>query len=1019
MRASVWRAVVVLAVGLLDAPVLAAEFPQPPDTERSTAEPLNAAETAATAQLPPGFRLEVFAAEPEVCNPIAMATDGRGRLWVAENFTWAGNGLGVWDDTLRDRLVVFTDTDGDGRHDERTVFWDQGTRLTSVAVGLGGVWVIDLPQVLFIPDANDDLVPDGPPVVVLDGFDQESVGHTPANGLTWGPDGWLWGRHGIQGTSRIGPPGSADSQRVQINTGIWRYHPGRRVVEKVIDGMTNSWGTDFDSHGETFVINTVIGHLWHAVYGSHVERMYGTDLEPHVYDLIPQVADHVHWQTGEAWSDVRDGISDGTSAAGGGHAHIGLMIYQGARWPEAYQGGVLTLNLHGRRINHDRLAAKGVGYTASHGDDLCFLADTFFRGMDLVAAPDGNVFIADWSDTGECHDHDGVLRSTGRIYKLMYGDEPHGDAPQLTADNSAALRQHLFAANQWWSRAAVREWQARSMRGGDLGSDVAWLRQQAAEAADPLHRLRAVWAVAAIGDGLDPPFLLERLADSDPFVRAWGVRLLVDEVRRGGPQPTAEVEEALVAMAADDLAPPVQLHLASAVTRLEADAAWRLAEGLASSDAFAADDRFGQLVWYGLAPLVSSDPVRASRLAASSQLPSLRRSLARRLAGLVEEQPGAAAAVLMAAVDADAAARHDLIHGFADGLRGWRKATPPPGYASLSRELAATGDEAVRSRVRELDIVFGEGLGIEEVRRIATDGTAPAEARREAIAAFAASMPGDGAAVLQGMLGDRSVIAAALRGLARYDDPATPEAAVSRLGVFAPADRRALVDLLATRPAYAAALLDAVASGRIARDEISAFHARQIAGFGDPPLTDRLVSLWGGVRQSDADRRAMIDRLREQLTAETLASADRSHGRGLFARDCASCHVLYGEGRSLGPDLTGSNRGNLDYLLENVVDPSASVGEGFRAVTFLLTDGRSLTGVISGADDRTLTIRTATDTLVLDRQEIDEQTVQQTSLMPDGMLASYAEADVRDLIAYLMGSEQVSLPAGRTAAASE
>jgi putative heme-binding domain-containing protein len=268
------------------------------------------------------------------------------------------------------------------------------------------------------------------------------------------------------------------------------------------------------------------------------------------------------------------------------------------------------------------------------------------------------------------------------------------------------------------------------------------------------------------------------------------------------------------------------------------------------------------------------------------------------------------------------------------------------------------------------------------------------------------------------MLGDRSVIAAALRGLARYDDPATPEAAVSRLGVFAPADRRALVDLLAARPAYAAALLDAVAAGRIAREEISAFHARQIAGFGDQPLTDRLVSLWGAVRQSDADRREMIDRLREQLTAETLASADRSHGRGLFARDCASCHVLYGEGRSLGPDLTGSNRGNLDYLLENVVDPSASVGEGFRAVTFLLTDGRSLTGVVSGADDRTLTIRTATDTLVLDRQEIDEQTVQQTSLMPDGMLASYAEADVRDLVAYLMGSEQVPLPAGSVVSAA-
>ena len=1003
-------AVLALAVSGVMVSVQGDEFPSPPDTERSAAQPLSAVETAATAELPPGFRLEVFAAEPDVRNPIAMATDGRGRLWVAENYTWAGNGLGVWDDTLRDRLVVFADTDGDGTHDERTVFWEGGTRLTSVAVGLGGVWVLDLPQVLFIPDANEDLVPDGPPEVVLDGFDQDSVGHTPANGLTWGPDGWLWGRHGIQGTSKIGPPGASDSQRVQVNTGVWRYHPGRRVVEKVMDGMTNSWGTDFDAHGETFVINTVIGHLWHAVFGSHVERMYGTDLEPHVYDLIPQVADHVHWDSGEAWSDVRDGISDGTSAAGGGHAHIGLMIYQGGTWPETYQGGVFTLNLHGRRINHDLLAPQGVAYAASHGDDLCFMADPFFRGMDLVAAPDGNVYIADWSDTGECHDHDGVLRSTGRIYKLIYGDAEPGPAPHLAADDSAALRQHLFAANQWWSRAAVREWQTRSLRGADLADDVAWLRVQASEAESPLHRLRALWALAAIGDALDQQLLLSGCRDADPFVRSWGVRLLVDEVRRGGPQPAAEVVDALVAMAAEDLAPPVQLHLASAIARLEGDAAWRVAAALASRDTFASDNRFGQLIWYGLAPLVEQRPVAAVRLASAAKLSSLRRSLARRLAGLVEKQPQAAAALLQFAVKADAAARGDLVSGFADGLRGWRQAGPPPGYAAMSAKLAAASDDATRSRLRELDIVFGEGRGIDEVRQIALDGSATAEARREAIAAFAASAPVDGAAVLQGLLGDRSVIAAALQGLARFDDPATPQAAITRLGVFAPADRKALVDLLASRPAYASALLDAVASGRIAREEISAFHARQIADVGDDALTARLVDLWGEVRQSDADRRALIDRLRGQLTAETLAAADHSRGRGLFARDCGTCHVLYGEGRSLGPDLTGSNRTNLDYVLENVVDPSASVGEGFRAVTFLLEDGRSLTGVISQADDRTLTIRTATETLVLDRREIDEQAVQSKSLMPDGMLASYADADIRDLVAYLMGSQQVPLP---------
>ncbi len=1019
--------VLFTVLGLTDARPAVAAFPAPPDTEKAAGGPLPPEEVCATAQLPPGFRLLPFASEPAVQNPIGICTDARGRLWVAENFTWAGNGLGVWDDALRDRIIVLTDRDGDGRHDERTVFWDAGTRVTSVAVGLGGVWVLDLPQLLFIPDRDDDLVPDGPPEVVLDGFDETSVGHTPANGLTWGPDGWLWGRHGIQGTSQIGVPGAGASQRVRINTGIWRYHPARRVVEKVMDGMTNSWGTDFDAHGETFVINTVIGHLWHAVPGTHVERMYGTDLEPHVYDLVPQVADHVHWDTGETWSDVRDGISDGTSQAGGGHAHIGLMIYQGDNWPADYRGGVFTLNLHGRRINHERLAPSGATYTATHAPDLCFIADPWFRGMDLVAGPDGGVFIADWSDTGECHDHDGVHRTSGRIYKLVHGAARPTGPVNVAADDSAALRRHLFATNQWWSRAAVRAWQRRSLRGDALADDVAWLRDQAETAADPLHRLRALWALAAIDGGaapaaesgspatpttrgLDEAWLLGRLDDADPFVRAWGVRLLVDAASRAAAQPSARVLERLVAAAAHDRTPPVQRHLASAVSRLADPAAWRLAAALARHPDFADDPLLANLIWYGLAPSVPRNTDAALALATEAALPRLRHALARRLAGELETSPALLTQLLERAATTDADRRRDLVTGSAAGLRGWRQAEAPPGYAALSARLAATADEATAQALRELDVLFGEGRGLEEVRAIALDAKASAEARRQAIRTLAAAVPPDGATLLQGLLTDRSVIAEALRGLARYDEPATPRLALARIKLFAPEDRLALVDLLTSRAAYAAHLLDAVESGRIEPGEISAFHARQLAGFGDPQLTARLTEIWGDVRVSPGDRQALIAQWKRDLTPEVLAAAHPGAGRALFQRHCAGCHVLFGVGRKLGPDLTGSNRRNLDYLLENIIDPGASVGADFRAVSFILHDGRAMTGVVSAADDRTITIQTATETLVLDRRDIAEQVVQPQSLMPDGLLAKLSDADVRNLVAYLTAPDQVPLP---------
>ena len=1019
MRFTLWQRTITVVVAMAFASVSPAEdFPTPPNTEKSTETPMDPAEVCRTAKLPPGFELQVFAAEPDVQNPIGLCTDARGRVWVAENFTWAGSNLGVWDDSLRDRVIVLTDTDGDGKHDERTVFWDGGTRLTSVAVGLGGVWVIDLPHLLFIPDRNDDLVPDGPPEIVLDGIDEKSVGHTPCNGLKWGPDGWLWARHGIQGTSRIGVPGAGDSQRVAINTGVWRYHPGRKVVEGVISGMTNSWGTDFDEHGETFVINTVIGHLWHAVYGAHTERMYGTDLEQNVYDLLPQVADHVHWDTGEKWSDIRFGVSDKTSAAGGGHAHIGLMIYQGTNWPREYRGGLFTLNLHGRRINHDLLAPQGAGYTAGHGDDLCFIADPFYRGMDLVSGPDGGVYIADWSDTGECHDHDGVHRTSGRIYKLVSGAPRTPARVDVAALEGTALRGNLVVADQWWSRAAVREWQKRALRGDDLTADVAWLRGIAADSADPAHRLRALWALAAIdrsAETLDETFLLQRLDDHDPFVRSWGVRLLVDACSPGGRQPSAPVAERLVTLAGSDSAAPVQLHLASAVGRLADGPAWSLAGALAARDTFANDTTLPKLVWFGLAPSVPRHPDDALALAATATMPQLRRNLARMIAGRVDERPDLVASLLEMAVAGDDGRRRDLVTGIADGLRGWRQAAPPAGYAALSEKLAASPDEATVQAVRELDVLFGEGRGMEVVRQVALDGSAPAEARRQAVRTLVATVPEDGATLLQGLLGDRPVIAEALAGLARYDHPDTPAKALGPAGIFAPADRVALVDLLASRPAYAAKLLDAVEGGQVRAEEISAFHARQIADFGDETLSERLGRLWGQVRVSAADKKELIERWRSELSADVVAAADRGHGRALFARDCAGCHVLFGEGRKLGPDLTGSNRRNLDYLLENVVDPGASVGADFRAVSFVLADGRAVTGVISAADDRTLTVQTAQAPIILDRHDIAEQVVQQQSLMPDGLLSKLSAEDVRDLVAYLMSADQVPLSDGKSA----
>ena len=336
---------------------------------------------------------------------------------------------------LKERILIFEDSENDGVFDKRPVFGDQASQLSSIAIGFGGVWAACAPNILFIPDRDGDDVPDAAPEVVLDGFDNDRVRHNIVNGLKWGPDGWLYGRHGILASSEVGVPGTPREQRTRINCSLFRYHPLTRRFDVVCHGTTNSWGHDWDEHGQLFFINSVIGHLWHALPGARYRRMYGNHFDKFLYELIPQTGDHFHWDQGnEHWADLKKkGMTSPTDAAGGGHAHCGMMIYGADNWPEEYRGQVFTLNLHGRRINRDTLSRQGAGYVGRHANDLMRTRDLWFRGIDLGYGPDGGVFVLDWSDIGECHESDGIHRTSGRIFKIT-----HGKPKPLTGDLAPA-----------------------------------------------------------------------------------------------------------------------------------------------------------------------------------------------------------------------------------------------------------------------------------------------------------------------------------------------------------------------------------------------------------------------------------------------------------------------------------------------------------------------------------------------------------------------------------------------------
>lgn len=1000
------------ALGILSSTQLpAADFPALYNSEPGNPTPTPPAEALAKLSVPAGFKATLFAAEPDVQNPIGMAWDKRGRMWVAENYTYAER-TKRFELNLHDRLVILEDKDGDGKAETRKVFSDTLQMLTSVEVGRGGVWLMCPPQLLFIPDLNEDDVPDGPPQVMLDGFTVAKDNyHNFANGLHWGPDGWLYGRCGHSCPGRLGVPGTPDNQRVPIAGGIWRFNPKTKAVEVLTHGTTNPWGHDWDENGECFFINTVNGHLWHMIPGAHFKDDHSN---PAIYENLDMHADHWHFDTKGSWTQSRDGKAN---SLGGGHAHVGMMIYQGAQWPDSFNGRLLTMNMHGRRANNEILERQGSGYVAHHGEDVFLSTDPWFRATEITTGPDGSGYILDWSDTGECHESTGVHRTSGRIFKLTYGEPKRPNFKDLITLTPESVERLTRSPNAWWDR---------QLRNQLTGMEVyegldAPLQKILKEDSNPVFRLRALWSLNGLGL-LEDTQLRSLLRDPNEHIRVWAIRLLTDKWpidTIAGPLPDAQypVDKSLVAsfvtMAQKDKSGLVRLALASTLQRLPLDRRYLLGSALAARAEDRDDHNMPFMLWFGLSPLGEASPKTLVQAAAKCRWPQTLRWISRNLAGRIQKDPAPLNALLSHSADGDAAARESLLLGVSDALQGWRKAPKPEAWDAFATLINKEGDDTLKARVRDLSALFGDGRALDEVKKVALDDRAELSMRISALKTLIENRPPDLRDLCGQLLEVRGLNAIAARGLASFDDPEIGARLAGSYRKFNPADRSSLIETLSSRPAFAAALLKEVAAGKIPRTDITAYHARQIRSFNDANLTRQLTAAWGELRESAADKKELIEKLRKQLSPATLAKADLSQGRMLFTAVCGACHTMYGEGGKLGPDLTGSGRANLDYLLENIADPSGVVSADFRMSVITLKDGRVLAGIVGASTDRTLGLRTLTETLNIDRAEITKQETSAISMMPEGLLLAFQADQVCNLIAYLMHPTQVPLPGAK------
>jgi putative membrane-bound dehydrogenase-like protein len=966
---------------------------------KAQAAAISAQETAVGVEAPEGFVVDVIASEPDIVQPIALAWDHQGRLYVAECRTYADRTLN-YDLTESDRIVVLEDRDADGSFETRTVFAEGLQRLTGIEVGFGGVWALTSPTMVFIPDADGDLVPDGPSVTRLDGFDLKYTRHTIANGLKWGPDGWLYGRQGIVAVSEIGPPGASKEERLSIDTGIWRFHPQTNQIEAWTRGGTNPWGHDWNEEGELFYINTVIGHFWHGIPGAYTKRMFGQHQRPYLYRLIDMHADHWHFDIDGAWQKTRED-PDAEDAFGGGHAHTGLMIYQADKWPEEYHGDAYTLNFHGRRINRESLHREGSGYVAKHEADLVKFPDRWFRGIDLAQGPDGDVYVLDWSDTGECHDHDGIHRESGRIYRVRYGEAASGlvKLPQTFEELDAWLRH----PNVWYARHArllVQEKAAEETLPQDWQFEL--LKKSSGGAADiEAIRYRQAFYNSLTGG----PTTIAGGSDSSEALRAHTIRFLrnSDTAVANHELHSEKWAPDLERMAQEDSA-RIRLGLCSLLPSLAVGRQLTVAEALIAHGEDSDDHNYPLMLWYAIEPIIGrADEADVSRLLKACQIPELRRFIIRRIGEDYDENRALISKLILA--QPEHAAGH--LAGLADSLQGIPKTDPLPDWEKIS---SLAKDDPI---VDQLGAVFGDGRSLDSLFAIADNEDADPNARRQAVKHLGTSDFPELKSHLLRWIVDDQLSGACARALAQYPDDDAGKAIVQRLVFMKLDERAAAVDVLVSRASWAKFLLDRIASKALGPDIISTVHARQIAQFGDEALSEQLGELWGEVNVSGDDpaAAALDKKLRNFITRETLQAADMSAGRLIYSQRCASCHQLYGVGGQIGPDLTGSGRHDLAYLVENILYPSAVVPAAYKMAVMKMNDGRTLSGVILASSEKRVSLRTvgAVEPMYLSPDEIESTEILNQSLMPAGLINDLDDVQLRDLIGYLMGDHQAPL----------
>jgi putative membrane-bound dehydrogenase-like protein len=950
------------------------------DNTKPSGQPyLEPAESLRRMHVPPEFEIGLAAAEPAVINPIAFTVDEKGRIWVVECYEYPKRT--AKGKMPRDRIKVLESTRGDGVYDKVTVFaegkdFPRPFDLASgIEVGYGGVFLGAPPYLWFLQDTDGDGKADKFEIL-LQGFGSQDT-HETLNTFHWGPDGRLYGLHGVFTSSDV-RPGQADGPATRMNAALWRYDVKAKHFEVFAEGTSNPWAVDWrNSDGQSILACCVIPHLYHMAPGGNYRRQAGQSLNPYAYGFIREICDHTfHKESG--W------------------AHAGLVSLDTPLMPPEYRNSVIFGSIHGTCIKRNVLRADGSSFTASRADDFLRSGDKNFRPINLRWGPNGEIFVSDWHDRNPCHQAapDSWDYDHGRIFSIRTKRLTMRRAEDLGKKSFAELLALLDDPNPYRYRTALRLLAERKYLSDE--------EKRVALAAPVAQPLRKLWALK--GMGIDPlPASWTTFAA--PEVREFAVRFAGENTGI----TNSYIRDVLTPLAERDESPAVRRELASAAIRLATAHDTRpLLHALMRHAEDASDPALPQLIWVGYEKkLVTAARTELAWLKANSAKNELVTETilprsARRLAA-TNRSEDLAACIAVVGSERPGVVRRRILEGLLRGLQG-RQVDGPPNWRAVADALAKDPDPVVADMTRQLSVIFRDLAAIRQALAVAADESKRPAERATAIRSIALATPAEAKQVLLALVArnaDPELQAEACRALAGYDSADIARIVIGGWKQYSPAVRSEAVNLLAGRAAWAKELLAALADQRVPRTDVTNNAILRMTALKNKGLDARILEVWGRVRETPAELNALIVRMRGELAA---GPGSFERGRKVFELQCSKCHRFEGAGHEVGPALDGAGR-DIEYLLVNVLDPNRVVGAPYFQRFATLKNGRVETGLLAAEDEATITLKVENDALkVIARKDIEELTVQEKSLMPEGLANAMTVQDFRDLVRFAMAN---------------